>query len=93
MALQAVPLLLLCGFDDQVNRESVLNAMLTERISIFQNLTSKNKNQLVLLRLKSFGNLFFELFNRKKIVKNGVLHVIKNNNKLLLNTPILKLKS
>lgn len=51
----------MCGFDDQVNRESVFDAMLTERVSILQDLTGKNQNQLVLLRLKSFGDFFFKL--------------------------------
>ncbi len=56
----------MCSFDNQVNRESVFNAMLAERVSVLQDLTGKNQNQLVLIRLKSFGDFLFKLKRTKQ---------------------------
>lgn len=64
----------MCGFDNQVNRESVFNAMLAERVSVLQDLTGKNQNQLVLLRLKSFRDFLFKLL-RGQNMRVMMLHV------------------
>ena len=53
--------LLLRGLDDQMNSEPILDAMLVQRVPILEDLACEDQDQLILLCLKSPGDLLFEL--------------------------------
>ncbi|KAA8585878.1 hypothetical protein FQN60_007447, partial [Etheostoma spectabile] len=46
---------------DQVNRQTILDAVLAEAVAILQDLPCKNQNQLVLFGFKPPRDLFFKL--------------------------------
>lgn len=60
-------LLLLRSLNDQVHSEPIFDPMLIQRVSILQDLPSKDQNQLILFGFKPSRNLFFELKNKQSI--------------------------
>lgn len=56
--------------------------MLIQRVSILQDLPSKDQNQLILFGFKPPGNLFFELKN-----KQSIFQAKDQDQKFKANTP------
>lgn len=50
-----------------MNSEPIFDPMLIQRVSILQDLPSKDQNQLILFGFKPSRNLFFELKNKQSI--------------------------
>ena len=74
--------LLLRSLNDQVYSQPIFDPMLIQRVSILQDLPSKDQNQLILFGLKPPGNLFFELKN-----KQSLFQAKDQDQKFKANTP------
>lgn len=59
--------LLLRSLNDQVYSQPIFDPMLIQRVSILQDLPSKDQNQLILFGFKPPGNLFFELKSKQSV--------------------------
>lgn len=75
LALRAV-----LDFDDKVNSQSIMDAMLDQGILIFQDFSGKNQHELIGLRFEAFGNRFLKLLDgailghRELLLLFGGLH-------------------
>ena len=67
---------LLRGLDDQMNSEPILDAMLVQRVPILEDLACEDQDQLILLCLKSPGDLLFKLFDRGSVADHSFLLVL-----------------
>lgn len=56
----------MCCLYDQVNCQTILDAVLAKAVAILQDLPCKNQNQLVLFGFEPPRDLFFKLKDSKK---------------------------
>lgn len=68
-ALRSCTILLVCRLYDQMDCQAVLDAVLVERVPVFQYLPRKDQNQLILLGFEPPRDLLLKLGKEKDIYR------------------------